>query len=358
LLEPSRTNQIRLSEYFEDTTIYDLRSADIVTNYAISPEGVKNATKVIPQNGTTNFRIQTQHTFGVSGDNVLSVFAKYESGGFQYLILATNSAFQTYAFDIQNGTKVGNAGGATIADEDATIELIGNGWYRCSIKSNNTGIADGVIYLSNDGTNASATGDGSKGMLIYGFQGEANASYPTSYIPNHSGTGSVTRGADDVYATGLSSSIGQTEGTIYGEFIVNATGLTIGRERITINDGTTSNWIFMGVEDINEIRVFVRMNASAIFNSETSDSPIIAGAVNKLAFGYKSGDIAVYLNGTQIITSSITYTSPSSPIDDLIISGANYIAGNSGQEISTNTKQVLLFDTRLSNADLATLTTL
>ena len=176
LLEPSRTNQIRLSEYFEDTTIYDLRSADIVTNYAISPEGVKNATKVIPQNGTTNFRIQTQHTFGVSGDNVLSVFAKYESGGFQYLILATNSAFQTYAFDIQNGTKVGNAGGATIADEDATIELIGNGWYRCSIKSNNTGIADGVIYLSNDGTNASATGDGSKGMLIYGFQGEANAS--------------------------------------------------------------------------------------------------------------------------------------------------------------------------------------
>ena len=114
----------------------------------------------------------------------------------------------------------------------------------------------------------------------------------------------------------------------------------------------------MGVEDINEIRVFVRMNASAIFNSETSDSPIIAGAVNKLAFGYKSGDIAVYLNGTQIITSSSTYTSPSSPIDDLIISGANYITGNSSQEISTNTKQVLLFDTRLSNADLATLTTL
>jgi hypothetical protein len=156
----------------------------------------------------------------------------------------------------------------------------------------------------------------------------------------------------------VSSLIGQTEGTIYREFIVNATGLTTGRERIAINDGTTSNWIFLGVEDLNEIRAFVRMNASAIFNSETTDAPIIAGAVNKLAFGYKSGDIAVYLNGTQIVTSSITYTSPSSPIDDLIISGGNYISGSSGQEISTNTKQVLLFDTRLSNTDLETLTTL
>jgi len=347
LLEPSRTNQIRLSEYFEDTTIYDLRSADIVTNYAISPEGVKNATKVIPQNGTTNFRIQTQHTFGVSGDNVLSVFAKYESGGFQYLILATNSAFQTYAFDIQNGTKVGNAGGATIADEDATIELIGNGWYRCSIKSNNTGIADGVIYLSDDGTNASATGDGSKGMLMYGFQGEANASYPTSYIPNHSG-GSVTRGADLCNGAGDASTFNDNEGVLYAEIAALADDLT--SRKISLNSGTSINQVTISFTtgNSNRIRCIIYDGSSVVADLSFTASNITL--YNKIAIMYKSGDTQLWVNGVKVATNNSAFSG-------LNLSNLSFNSGSS-EPFYGKAKQVLVFKEALSDTELIKLTTI
>jgi hypothetical protein len=349
LLEPSRTNQIELSEYFEDITIYDLRSADIVTNYAISPEGVQNATKVIPQNGTTNFRIQTQNTFGVSGDNVLSVFAKYESGGFQYLVLATNSVFQTYAFDIQNGTKVGNAGGATIANEDATIELIGDGWYRCSIKSNNTTNADGVIYLSDDGTSANATGDGSKGMLIYGFQGEANVTYPTSYIPNHSG-GTITRGADVCTGAGDVTTFNSTEGVLYAE--VAALVDAAPNRRISINSGNYTNSVLINLKSTaNQIGAIIKVSNSVTIDLTHTLTDVTA--TNKIALKYKVNDVALWVNGVEV-QSVNSFTA----IAANTLSALSFNRGDGGDDFHGKTKQVLVFNTALSDADLATLTTI
>ena len=340
LLEPSRTNQIRLSEYFEDTTNYDLRSADIVANYEISPEGVKNATKVIPQNGTTNFRIQTQHIFGVLGDNVLSVFAKYESGGFQYLILAANSTFQTYAFDIQNGTKVGSAGGATIADDDATIELIGNGWYRCSIKSNNTGGADGVIYLSDDGTNATATGDGSKGMLIYGFQGEQSATYPTSYIPTY-GVSQTRLGDVLGNSNNISGLFNDNKGTLYLE------------TNDTIFKGETNNYNFFGLTESSSGSYFRFRGADSTilaqsggFGSTISFNPNGA-TFTKYLYKWDGTNIKLFIDGVE--RGSVSQTATFNP--DLFRIGFNF-------GFVSNTKQLLVFPTALSDDECITLTTI
>jgi hypothetical protein len=346
LLELSRTNQIRSSEYFENTTNYDLRSADVTTNYATSPEGVQNATKVIPQNATTNFRIQTQHIFGVSGDNVLSVFAKYESGGFQYLILATNSAFQTYAFDIQNGTKVGNAGGGTIADADATIEDYGNGWYRCSIKSNNTGNADGVIYLSDDGTSATATGDGSKGMLIYGFQGEQSVSYPTSYIPTY---GTATERTADNCFLNSTSILEQTSATYF---------LETTPEEITSNNfidargaSSTNNRILWQTNSGGALRILVRAQGSDILDQNIS-SAVANGTKVKIALKYTPTNITVYVDGVKKIDTDVSVDfSPE-------INGIDLEGSATANDDPLRHHQFLFFPEGLSNDDLATLTTL
>ena len=53
-------------------------------------------------------------------------------------------------------------------------------------------------------------------LYLYGLQVEKNVSYPTSYIPTNGSA--VTRVADSCSKTGISSLIGQTEGTIYAEF--------------------------------------------------------------------------------------------------------------------------------------------
>jgi hypothetical protein len=73
--------------------------------------------------------------------------------------------------------------------------------------------------------------------------------------------------------------------------------------------------------------------------------------VNKLAFAYKSGSFALYVNGTQVATSAATYTNGIT-YDDIRIGGFSATTSNMSGGIS----QMLLFKTRLTNAQLAELT--
>jgi hypothetical protein len=72
----------------------------------------------------------------------------------------------------------------------------------------------------------------------------------------------------------------------------------------------------------------------------------------KIAFAYKSGDSAFYVNGVQkaVSSSSLTY----SGLSQLNI-GSNYI---NDQPTNSPTNQAVLFKTRLTNAELASLTTI
>ena len=78
---------------------------------------------------------------------------------------------------------------------------------------------------------------------VYGAMLE-EGSYPTSYIPTYGGA-SVTRGQDDCNKTGISSLIGQTEGTFFAEIDSSQflTGSYIG-----ISDGGTTNRQIFGWE--------------------------------------------------------------------------------------------------------------
>jgi uncharacterized protein YjbI with pentapeptide repeats len=86
--------------------------------------------------------------------------------------------------------------------------------------------------------------------------------------------------------------------------------------------------------------------------SAYSTNPLVSG-LNKIAFGYKSGSFVLYINGVQAATSSTTLTMAACSRIDL--QGAVPSAATAER---TNYKQVLLFKTRLTNAQLAELTTL
>ena len=94
----------------------------------------------------------------------------------------------------------------------------------------------------------------------------------------------------------------------------------------------------------NQIRVDV--NGSFLFLGGS----ISANTQYKIAFAYKSGNYALYLNGVQIATSTST-TIPSS-LNDL------YIGNSLGSEQSGSYKSAILWKERLTNSELAQLTTL
>jgi hypothetical protein len=319
LLEPQRANLLPYSEYFGAWTILGNGAGQsITTNHATSPEGVQNATRIqLDKTGGSYSEIRYSASGTSSGVScVFSIYLKANSGSpFVY---------------IQAGPNVGSA--IELTSEWQRFNVIGNasgGTTSCII-----GVADSV-----SGTTETAD------ILVYGAQLESSASYQTSYIPNHGESGGVTRAADSCSVTGASDVIGQTEGTFFVEFDKkNGTG----ERRFFFQIGSGSTTIYARLESNNSLTTQI-LNGGTDYL--TSTGTIIPSGNNKFAIGYASNDAVIYLNGTQLASSSSVVVPA---LSDLYV-GSN---SSNAQTIAGGISQTALFNERLSNAELATLTTL
>jgi hypothetical protein len=187
--------------------------------------------------------------------------------------------------------------------------------------------------------------------LIWGAQIEAGA-YPTSYIPTTSAA--VTRLADAASKTGISSLIGQTEGTLFVEAeYTRISDDGIARKLASLNDGSSANLVDIYVPSgLNTLQARVRAGSTTLGAITTSSVP--TGKV-KIAYAYKANNYALYINGTQIgVVTTGGALSFSSPVTIAQIGDGE--AGN--DELGGTIGQTLVFKTRLTNAQLAELTTL
>ena len=349
LLEPQRTNVITYSEQINNAAF--VGAAPVTANAGIAPDGTTSADSV-KETSTTAFHIKGQSQSYTSGTAyTFSFFAKPDGRNFAR-VLYGNAPFTTNESAYFNLLT-----GAVSASSNVSASMVsyGNGWWRCTVVATANASASDVIYFGparnmTDGYNQYA-GDAALGVLFWGIQQENSASYATSYIPTLSA--SVTRVADAASKTGISSLIGQTEGTLYAEINFDLGVIASGSSRMQLSDGTTSNWIFIGLPDGltgNLIRIYATSASGTM--SAYGANPIVSG-INKIAFGYKSGSFVLYVNGAQAATSSTTLTMPTCSRIDLQGQLPNEAAFE-----RINYNQALLFKTRLTNAQMAELTTL
>jgi hypothetical protein len=231
--------------------------------------------------------------------------------------------------------------------ENGLIETFANGWFRCSFSSTSGELAgpNAFVYIDTALSNSNSyQGDGTSGVYIYGAQLE-QGSYATSYIPTY-GT-SVTRNADACSKTGVSDLIGQTEGTIFIEFDAEEDAPQ-NMNLINFNNSTQAS-VLIAKRTSGELRAQVFAGGSALVDI---NSAIVSGKT-KAAIAYKSGDSVLYVNGVGVSDSS-TFTFNGTLSDVIFLSHQAYF--NYGHKYSVN--QALLFKTRLSNEELADLTTL
>jgi hypothetical protein len=226
----------------------------------------------------------------------------------------------------------------------------GNGWYRCIATATSDASATDAVYLgpARNMTDGYATyaGNASLGIYAWGVQQEAGA-YATSYIPTLGA--SVTRVADAASKTGISSLIGQTEGTLFMEFNSFAASYPLS-VLCSVTNGDASKRAYAEILGTTLTMAFI---GSAI---SSATSPIASGT-NKVAIAYKNGDIAFYHNGVLkgTGTANVDWAGNVGIFNAYGLYFGNPIyAYNEKEEL----KQALLFKTRLPNSDLATLTSL
>jgi hypothetical protein len=169
--------------------------------------------------------------------------------------------------------------------------------------------------------------------------------YASTFIPTT--TAAVTRVADAASKTGVSSLIGQTEGTLFLDFVFQDND-TIVAGIFSLSDGTTSNRIYIG-------RLTNRLLRSVVSNSGVTVAEIatatdmVVGQRYKAAIAYKANDFVFYVNGAQIGTDTSGAVPATSQIQNNSGSGAS--------PMFNPINQAALFPTRLTNAQCIQLTT-
>ena len=338
LLEPQRTNSIAHSEYF---SAWNLSGGTLTANATTSPEGVENA-YLYTEDTSTNYHRLNIGASATNSNKVYSVYAKWAGGTGNKWLTIDNGP--TAWFDIENGVK-GNASGSV----QTSIEPVGNGWYRCIYY--NPVSTTGGIYVgiaSSNGGAGNHIGSGQPAFYVYGAQCEDNVTYVSSYVPTYGSA--ATRGADSCSVTGASDVIGQTEGTLYYDWIMNHESPNTSEDlyTLTLSDGSGNKMI--AINNYNNILAVFIIDTTTQF-SDNSYTGGADGARIKLALAYANNDIALYINGTQIATDS----SATIPTLNQVRLNAFW---SGGAQDNTSVKQLALFNERLSNTELATLTTL
>jgi len=172
--------------------------------------------------------------------------------------------------------------------------------------------------------------------------------YATTFIPTT--TAAVTRLADAASKTGVSSLIGQTEGTLFFDFELPSTNQSSGRI-YTINDTTSSNVIRTEIFALSSTVFQFRTGITTGGVDQGDFFTTITQLQNKIAVSYGLNDVKIYINGALAATDTTVNIPATSAI---------YLANRSnvGNFAAVSFNQAALYTTRLSNEQLQALTTL
>jgi hypothetical protein len=313
-LEGQRTNLFLRSETFTSASwLSGGGGVSVFTdNFATSPSGAQTASKWTAAN--TNSQVR-QNVATINTTATVSVYLRTNSGTKNVTLFINDigsTAVVTVTTSWQRFVLTG-AVGAT---------LIGAG--RC-------GFSNVTVLTAGDY------------IEVWGAQYEVGAN-PTSYIPTTTAT--VTRVVDDATKTGITSLIGQTEGTLFLDFEGGANDST--NHFLGLSDGTTGNRVVIVRSTSNTL--YTQIRVGGVDQAFIQTGTLTANTRYKCAVAYKLNDIAFYVNG------ALVGTDTAATIPATSVFATNNGTGSSYFERAIN--QTLLFKTRLTNAQLAELTTL
>jgi len=240
-------------------------------------------------------------------------------------------------FDMTNKTV------ATNTFDEASIEDVGNGWFRLVGSSSNTANTFETYAHLIDNTSTEFVGSD---YLVWGAQLEQN-SYATSYIPTQGA--SSTRLRDIATNSGIGSLIGQTEGSVFFDLNTTLKNYSV----ISISDGTNANRVVFYFSAVsNQIASYI---TKSNVNSSTISS-IVNSYPNsnyKVVIKYNSIGFYIFANGGLIGTIPSNYSFPNNTLNEIKLSSpdnSNFFEGK--------VKNITVYNQLLTDSEAIALTTI
>jgi hypothetical protein len=174
LIEKVRTNVVLYSEQLEHST-WVKSGLTVTANTVANPlTGTLTADKLVTD-AATNFHYQGQSITYSAGEATASVYLK--AAGYDWFVMDCGISNVYGYFNVNTGT-LGTKGSACIS----SIQSVGNGWYRCSLRYTATaGAFSFNLSVRNADNGGSFLGDGVSGCYAFGAQVEQGVL--TDYIP-------------------------------------------------------------------------------------------------------------------------------------------------------------------------------
>lgn len=164
LVQRTPYNLLTFSEQFENSAWTKTRCS-ITANSVVAPDGNTTADTLVEDTTASATHPVSQAVTLTAGAQTFSVYAKAANRNWIHITLLSTANASAY-FNLSNGT-IGTVGSAATA----SIQSLGNGWYRCSITAITAAGANtlGIYPASTDATNV-YTGNGTASIYIWGSQ--------------------------------------------------------------------------------------------------------------------------------------------------------------------------------------------
>ena len=319
LAELASTNQVRYSEDFSNA-LWLKTAVTLTSSTSTNPRG-ESATIYAIQGAPAQGGLEANMVYSAGGTGVgASIWARKKSGV---------------------GTANVEIGYADSSNVYKNTVSVGADWQRITYTSTSyTGATR--FYVRPQGT--------SNVIEIWGAQIEKTAlsgqnGRVSSYMPTTSG--SVTRLRTNYINGGDATLIGAQEGVLFfeGAALNNA---SVSRGIALSASNSSANRVALFFRSVtNEILAIIQGSSGYI---SLSASGITQTNFNKIAVKYKSGDLALWINGVEVDTNtqSLTFNAP--------LNQLAFNQGNGTLYMDGHVKQVAVFKEILSDAELAALT--
>jgi len=378
LFEPTRINYVLQSNNFSGSFGWVTASLSLTASQTNELTGLDDATRLNAFGASNNLqRFILTNTISSGSRITNTVFFKNSlNNPTPTLSISLSDGFNGSAiinFTVNNASMPVFLSSASSGDLSQpfcrpTYDIIpaGNSWYRIATSFTLTTASTPSVITQFNPLAGGVRISSSTSCFVYGTQLEVG-NYPTSYIPTTTAT--VTRAADASGGTGfsgpnMSSSIGQSEGTIYYEFtpaqnIVGSDGRLLTALAPNTNPISGSVSIILNGNDQFQF-LLLSASSAAIFNAviTTFPSPVTASRSYKIALAYSSSNSKAYINGSQVYSDTSTWplngiTGSQGAMNNIWLSNALYFTPDNGNLCKT----LAIYKTRLSDSELIALTT-